>query len=115
MLFKLGDNTSIFLKDHIYIYHRDRKVSSPYHSHAILAISGANLYLNVFPLEVKGLAYVHTHATCDMRRATYNCDIFAAIILSYSVHTLATCDMQPQRATCDRDKFAHVAILSHVA
>ena len=52
-----------------------------------------------------------------IRLATCDCDIFAAITFSYSVHTLATCDMRPRRATatCDRDKFAHVAILSHVA
>ena len=58
------------------------------------------------------LAYVHTHVTCDMWRAT--CNIFAANTFSYAVHTLATCDMRPRSVTCDRDKFAHVAILLHV-
>ena len=42
------------------------------------------------------LAYVHTHATCDMRRATCDFNIFAANTFSYTVHTLATCDMRPQ-------------------
>ena len=44
------------------------------------------------------LAYVHTHATCD---------IFAASSFSCTGHTIATCDrdMRPR----------HAAILSHVA
>ena len=46
------------------------------------------------------LAYVYNHAMSE-------CSIFAVIIFSYNVHKLAT-------ATCDGDKFTHLAILSHV-
>ena len=54
-----------------------------------------SVHINLLQQEIAlFLAYVHTHVTCD-------CDIFAAIIFSYSVHTLVTCDMRPQRATCD--------------
>ena len=51
---------------------------------------------------------MHKHGSkpmfTHMRLAT--CDMFVVDILSYTVHTLAT---------CDRDKIAHVANLSHVA
>ena len=55
--------------------------------------------LTLFPQDLRLCSH-----TCDLRHATCHSDIFAANIFSYIVHTLAT---------CDRDKFAHVAILSH--
>ena len=68
---------------------------------------------NVFSCTAAGvetflLPCQHQGTVCEISLCSHtcNCDIFAASIFSYTVHTLAA---------CDRDKFAHVAILSHVA